>query len=195
MCVPRPIKFHTFRCWHVSIHGVRDSEEPGSWLIWLLLKLAYVRKKIKAFEEQVLISNTSSMSLLDCLFLGSHTNKFSEGELHFCLFRSATAHELCFYFYIFELQMENFLLQGLLEPRAPLLIWAQVRNGETDCKAQDWGTDSQRYMTVGRSVAIIKENLCKGLMLWNELKYIIRNHNTLIYLWTCTCVRVYINLM
>lgn len=110
------------------------------------------------------------MSLLHCLSFGLHTNKFPEGELHFCLFRRATAHELCFHLYIFQLQMENFLLQGLLEPRAPLLIWAQVRDGEPDRKAQHWGTDSQRYMTVGGSVAIIKENLRKGLMLWNELK-------------------------
>lgn len=100
----------------------------------------------------------------------THTNKLSEGEFHFGLVRRAATHELCFHFQVFQVQIENFLLQGLLEPRTPLLIWAQVRDGEADCKAQHWGTDCQRYMTVGGSMAVIEENLCKGLVLWNEFR-------------------------
>ena len=52
----------------------------------------------------------------------SHTNKLPKGELHFCLVRRAASHELCFYFQVLKLQVENFLLQRLLEPWAPLLI-------------------------------------------------------------------------
>lgn len=109
----------------------------------------------------------------------THTNKLSEGEFHFGLVRRAATHELCFHFQVFQVQIENFLLQGLLEPRTPLLIWAQVRDGEADCKAQHWGTDCQRYMTVGGSMAVIEENLCKGLVLWNEfgvLDFTIHDH-------------------
>lgn len=108
--------------------------------------------------------------LLDCFCGLSHTNKLPESELHLGLVWGAATHELCFHFQVLKLEVENFFLQGLFEPRAPLLVGAQVRDGEADCKAQHRGVDSQRHVTVGGRVAVIKENLCKGLMLCNESK-------------------------
>lgn len=97
----------------------------------------------------------------------AHTNKLPESELHFGLVGTAATHELRLHFQVFQLQGKYFLLQGLLKPRAPLLIWTQVRDGEADGEAQQRGVDSQRHMAVRGSMAVIKENLCEGLMLWN----------------------------
>lgn len=108
--------------------------------------------------------------LLDCLCGRSHTNKLPESELHLGLVWGTATHELCFHFQVLKLEVENFFLQGLFEPRAPLLVGAQVRDGEAHCEAQHWGVDSQRHVTVGGCMAVIKENLCKSLMLCNDLK-------------------------
>ncbi|TNN56910.1 hypothetical protein EYF80_032900 [Liparis tanakae] len=70
-------------------------------------------------------------------------------------------------FAVFQLQGKYFLLQGLLEPRAPLLIRTQVGDGEADGEAQQRGVDGQRHVAVRGSMAVVKENLCEGLMLWN----------------------------
>lgn len=168
MNLPWPIKLNTFRCCHVSIHSVGHSEEAGSWLIWLLLEFPYwnTEKKSSWFKSSSMCEIIKKTLLK--VWFGWHTNKVPESELHLGLVRRTSTRELCFNFQVFKLQVQHFLLQGLLEPRAPLLIWTQVRDGESNCEAQHWSTDSQWYVTVGRSVAVIKENFCKGLVLCRD---------------------------
>lgn len=102
----------------------------------------------------------------------SRTNKLPEGELHLGLVGRAATHELRFHLQVLQLQVENLLLQGLLEPGASLLVRAQVRDGEADGKTQHGCADCQRHVAVGGSVAVVKEHLCEGLVLFEKIKAI-----------------------
>lgn len=102
----------------------------------------------------------------------SRTNKLPEGELHLGLVGRAATHELRFHFQVLQLQIENLLLQGLLEPGAPLLVRAQVGDGEADGETQHGCADRQRHVAVGGSVAVVKKHLCEGLVLFEKVKAI-----------------------
>lgn len=117
-----------------------------------------------------------------------HTSKLPECQLHFGLVGGAATHVLRFHLHILHLQKKYFFLQWLLEPRAPLLIWTQIGDGEAHCNAQHRGANCQWYMTVGGCMGVIKENLCKGFVLWNLFRkteiYELSCKNTLKYTYT-----------
>lgn len=104
------------------------------------------------------------------VLLGLFTNELPEGHLHLSLVWGVASHEFCFDFHIFQFQIKDLLLQGLLEPGAPFLIWAQVRNREAESEVQHRRIYSQRYVTVAGSVTVIQKNLCEGFMLWNQFE-------------------------
>lgn len=140
------------------------SEEAGGWVITLLLKLSCpTQKQQKQFKFH-------SWKVEFSTSLRWPTNELPECELQFSLIRWVASHEFCFDFQIFQFQIEDLLLQGLLKPGAPLLIWAQVRNREAESEAEHWSLYSQRHVTVAGSVTVIQKNLREGLMLWIEFE-------------------------
>lgn len=110
------------------------------------------------------------ISILFILF----TNELPESQLHLSLVRWVASHEFCFDFHIFQFQIKDLLLQGLLKPGASFLIWAQVRNREAESEAQHWCIYSQWYVTVTGSVTVIQKNLSEGFMLLIEFEEMFR---------------------